>query len=90
MSCLKANCICQLYLLIVFNYVASFSMPWGREVLGGEQKRLGVGVEQGFWLAGGLPDPRVALIPVGRTSGRAGTQPRSRAVSACVCGNARC
>ena len=34
MSCLAANCICQLFLLIVFDYVAS-SMG-GKGVLGGE------------------------------------------------------
>ena len=43
MSCLAANCICQLFLLIVFDYVAS-SMG-GKGVLGGEQKLLAVGVE---------------------------------------------
>lgn len=45
MSCLKANCVCQLFLLIAFDYVASST--GGKWVLGGEQKPLGWGVEQG-------------------------------------------
>lgn len=72
LSCLKANCICQLFLLIAFDYVAS---SMGRKgVLRGKQKPLGVGVEQASVVGGRFLDPRDACIPVRRTAGMAETQ----------------
>lgn len=42
-SRLEASCICQLFLLIVFDYIVP-SMG-GKGVLGGEQRLLAVGIE---------------------------------------------